>query len=107
MLISKQNFLKLRHEIKLERIYNVVVAVMIIFILALAYIALQRPISVSQHQMMLNLSQMANNPETQKMASQLLQQQVIKRSEYFKLMRAYQFENAKAKHYPAMALEDQ
>ena len=50
MLISKQNFLKLRNEIKLERIYNIVVAVMIIFMLMLAFIALQRPITASQHQ---------------------------------------------------------
>ena len=107
MLISKQNFLKLRNEIKLERIYNIVVAVMIIFMLMLAFIALQRPITASQHQVIVNLSHVANNPETQKMAYRLLQHQDVNRSEYFRLMRAYQFENAKVKYYPAMALEDE
>lgn len=107
MLISKQNFLKLGNQIKLERIYNIIVAVIIIAMLVLAFIALQRPISTPQYQIIVNLSHMANNPETQKMAHQLLNHQSINRAEYFKLMRAYQFENSKARHYPAMALEDE
>ncbi|MGQ2385857.1 hypothetical protein [Acinetobacter ursingii] len=107
MLISKYNFLKFVNEIKLDRIYNSIVAIMIIAMLLLAFIALQRPISHPQYQIVVNLSDMANNPETQKMARQLLHEQMINRAEYFKLMRAYQFENAKARHYPAMALEDE
>ncbi|MBK0062223.1 MULTISPECIES: hypothetical protein [unclassified Acinetobacter] len=107
MLISRQNFLKLGNEFKLERIYNIVVAVIIITMLILAFMALQRPISKPQHQSIVNLSHMANNPETQKIAQQLLQHDGISRAEYFKLMRAYQYENSKAQHYPAMALEDE
>jgi hypothetical protein len=39
---------------------------MIIAMLLLAFIALQRPISHPQYQIVVNLSDMANNPETQK-----------------------------------------
>lgn len=58
MLISKYNFLKFVNEIKLDRIYNSIVAIMIIAMLLLAFIALQRPISHPQYQIVVNLSDM-------------------------------------------------
>ncbi|WP_155756734.1 hypothetical protein [Acinetobacter nectaris] len=40
-------------------------------------------------------------PQTQAMAYQLLTQENIQKSDYFRLVRAYQFEIANIKTYPA------
>lgn len=107
MLISKQNFLKLKSEFRLERIYNMIVLVMISLILITAYRALHYPIRDEQYRDVVMFSHQASNPKTQEMAEQLLRKTEIDVGDYLKLMQAYQFESAKAKYYPAMSLDDQ
>ena len=107
MLISKQNFLKLKSEFRLERVYNVIVAVMIGSIFVIAYRALHYPIHDKQYHDVVMFSHQASNPKTQEMARQLLRKTEIDVGDYLKLMQAYQFESAKAKHYPAMSIDDQ
>ncbi len=107
MLISKQNFLKLKSEFRLEQVYNLVVIVIIGLILVIAYRALHYPIRDDQYRDVVMFSYQASNPKTQKMARQLLRKTEIDVGDYLKLMQAYQFESSKAKHYPAMSLDDQ
>ena len=98
MLIFKQNFLKLKSELKVDQCFNLFVVIVIGCIFVLSYLALLRPISPEQYQ--------ATYPKTQDMAELLIAQSEIHRAEYLKLMHAYQFEGAHIRQYPALAQED-
>ncbi|WP_426454209.1 hypothetical protein ACPF64_14840 [Acinetobacter sp. KB005] len=109
MLIFKQNFLKLKSELKVDQCFNLFVVIVIGCIFVLSYLALLRPISPDQYQRIVQLSHQATYPRTQDMAELLiaqLAQSEIHRAEYLKLMHAYQFEGAHIKQYPALAQED-
>lgn len=96
---------KIKEFIQLERIYNFFIVFIICSILVLAFLALKRPITQKQYQDVVRLSQVATNPQTQKMALQLLNSETIVRADYLQLVQAYQFENTQARHYPAVSLK--
>lgn len=106
MLIFKQNFLKLKSELKVDQCFNLFVVIVIGCIFVLSYLALLRPISPEQYQRIIQLSHQATYPKTQDMAELLIAQSEIHRAEYLKLMHAYQFEGTHIRQYPALAQED-
>ncbi|MGN5724127.1 hypothetical protein ACNQO9_02615 [Acinetobacter calcoaceticus] len=106
MLIFKQNFLKLKSELKVDQCFNLFMVIVIGCIFVLSYLALLRPISPDQYQRIIQLSHQATYPRTQDMAELLIAQSEIHRADYLKLMHAYQFEGAHIKQYPALAQED-
>ncbi|SPL70913.1 hypothetical protein [Acinetobacter stercoris] len=106
MLIFKQKILNLKSQFHPEYFLNALIVLIIIFIIVLATFALARPIQVQQYQKVVDLSYQATYPETQQMAKQLLQQSVIHRVDYFRLMHARHFEKVHTKKYPALNIND-
>ncbi|MDN5491080.1 MAG: hypothetical protein L0G98_11075 [Acinetobacter sp.] len=72
----------------------------------LAILALTRPINPDQYKYVVQYSQQAANPKTQKIAHQLRSQDRIYVVEYLRLLRAYHFENQQVKRYPAVDSKD-
>ena len=85
---------------------NCFVAVIIALMIFLAILALTRPINPNQYKYVLQYSQQASNPKTQKIANQLRSQDRIYVVEYLRLLRAYHFENQQVKRYPAVDSKD-
>lgn len=106
MLISPQHFEQLKAFLKLENLYNIFVLTVTGLIVLLSCVALSRPVASQQYQYVSTLSQQATYPKTQQMALDLLRADEIRRLYYFKLLRAYQFEQAQVRHYPALFAED-
>ncbi|AJB66751.1 MULTISPECIES: hypothetical protein [Acinetobacter] len=106
MLTFKENFLKLKSELKADQCFNLVVIIIIGCIFMLSYLALLRPVNSEQYRRIVQLSRQATYPRTQDMAELIMAQSEIHRAEYLKLMHAYQFEHNHIKQYPALAQED-
>lgn len=106
MSIDLEKILQIKSKIKLDHLYNTFVSLIIFSILVLASIALSRPISVTQFNHVLKISEQQTCPETQVMARHLSQQPQINMGQYLKLMHAYHAESAKAHQLPAWS-EDQ
>ncbi|EIB7123255.1 hypothetical protein ABFO97_11950 [Acinetobacter baumannii] len=106
MLTFKENFLKLKSELKADQCFNLVVIIIIGCIFMLSYLALLRPVNSEQYQRIVQLSRQATYPRTQDMAELIMAQSEIHRAEYLKLMHTYQFEHDHIKQYPALAQED-
>lgn len=107
MLIFIDQLLKFQKHFKFENILYIFVIVMIISIFVVATFALVRPIESKKYQNVILLSEQATYPATQKMAAQMLSNEQILASDYFKLMEAHQFESSQVRSYPAMAQEDE
>ncbi|MGE8561981.1 MAG: hypothetical protein ACN6NJ_13725 [Acinetobacter sp.] len=105
MHIAIQKIIELKSEIKLEKVYNVLIVTIIAIILILASIALHRPISVSKFENIVKLSAQANYPASQEMALQFIQQPQISYGQYFKLMQAHQLEMTRAHQLPPLQVE--
>ena len=105
MHIAIQKIAQLKSEIKLEDVYNVLIVSIIVIILALAVIALHRPISVQQFENVTKLSSQANHPDTQAMALQLMQQPEVAYGQYFRLLQAHQLETTRANQLPPFQVD--
>lgn len=105
MLISKDHLLKLIAQLKFEHALNIIVSIIIVVIIFFAVFIVLIPIESNKYHQVEVLSEQATYPATQKMARKLLIQEQIKFAEYFRLMRAHQFESSKVKQYPAMEQE--
>ncbi|ALH95938.1 hypothetical protein [Acinetobacter equi] len=92
-------------ELKLEQIYNIFIILIIVIILGLACIATYRPIQPQQLNTVYKISQQASYVHTQEMALALLAQDQIYIGQYLKLLMALQMERKKAKHLPAMSVD--
>lgn len=103
MHIAIQKILKLKSQISLVQIYNTLMVAIVIIILLISSIALSQPISKQQFMNVTFLAKQAAFPKTQEMAKNLIQNYPIRTVEYFRLMRAHQFEQARAKQLPAFA----
>ena len=102
----KGHFQKLYSSFPMENILNYFIIGMISVILIVATFALLRPISSDQYRLVKQYSKQATLPKTQKIANQLQHQDVIKKIEYLRLLRAYHFENSHIKEYPAVDIAD-
>ena len=102
----KDYFQKLYSSFPVENILNSFIIGMILIILAVATFALLRPINLEQYRLVTQYSKQATFPKTQKIAKQLQHQDVIKKIEYLRLLRAYHFENSHVKEYPAVDMAD-
>ncbi len=87
-------------KLTLEQIYNSVIVFIVVLIIAMASVALFRPISAHQFRQAFALSQQYNLPQTQDLAAHLVQQQHMTRGQYLKLMQAYQQESTRANQLP-------
>jgi hypothetical protein len=92
-------------ELKLEQIYNIFIISIIIIIWGLAFIATYRTVTPQQFHNVQKISQQANYVDTQEMALDLLSQDQIYIGQYLKLMTALQMERKRAKHLPAMSVD--
>ncbi len=106
-ILSKHKVMQSRLGLKLDQFYNILVALIILSIFILAYNALQRPINLVEYQHVTQLAHQASHPRTQHMAKEVLEHRPIRRTDYLKLLNAYQFESNRIKQYPAMAKEDE
>ena len=102
----KDYFQKLFYSFPVEKILNSFVVVIIALMIFLAALALTRPINPDQYKYVMQYSQQAANPKTQKIANQLRRQDRIYVVEYLRLLRAYHFENQQVKRYPAVDSKD-
>lgn len=97
---------KLYSAFPLESFLNFFVVCMIVGMVFLATLALIRPITPTQYQHITQYSQQAAYPKTQQLALHLRQQQQISIAEYFRFLRAYNFEKQHIKEYPAVDIID-
>ena len=102
----KDYFQKLYCSFPVENILNSLVVVISASSIFLAILALTRPINPNQYKYVVQYSQQAANPKTQKIAHQLRSQDRIYVVEYLRLLRAYHFENQQVKRYPAVDSKD-
>lgn len=105
MHIAIQKIVQLKSELKLEYLYNILIAFIITIILVLASFALYRPISVIQFKNIVQLSVQANYPDTQEIALTLVQNPQVSYMQYFKLMQAYQWELKQAHQLPPFQMD--
>lgn len=89
----KDYFQKLYSSFPVENILNSLVVIISASTIFLAILALIRPINPDQYKYVVQYSQQAANPKTQKIAHQLRSQDRIYVFEYLRLLRAYHFEN--------------
>ena len=102
----KDYFQKLYSSFPVENILNSLVVIISASTIFLAILALIRPINPDQYKYVVQYSQQAANPKTQKIAHQLRSQDRIYVVEYLRLLRAYHFENQQVKRYPAVDSKD-
>ncbi|MDN5624681.1 MAG: hypothetical protein L0G93_19175 [Acinetobacter sp.] len=102
----KDYFQKLYSSFPMENILNSLVVIISASTIFLAILALTRPINPDQYKYVVQYSQQAANPKTQKIAHQLRSQDRIYVVEYLRLLRAYHFENQQVKRYPAVDSKD-
>lgn len=102
----KDYFQKLYSSFPMENILNSLVVIISASMIFLAILALTRPINPDQYKYVVQYSQQAANPKTQKIAHQLRSQDRIYVVEYLRLLRAYHFENQQVKRYPAVDSKD-
>ena len=102
----KDYFQKLYSSFPVENILNSLVVIISASTIFLAILALTRPINPDQYKYVMQYSQQAANPKTQKIANQLRRQDRIYVVEYLRLLRAYHFENQQVKRYPAVDSKD-
>ncbi|MCU4492568.1 hypothetical protein [Acinetobacter guillouiae] len=102
----KDYFQKLYSSFPVENILNSLVVIISASTIFLAILALTRPINPDQYKYVVQYSQQAANPKTQKIAHQLRSQDRIYVVEYLRLLRAYHFENQQVKRYPAVDSKD-
>jgi hypothetical protein len=102
----KDYFQKLYSSFPVENILNSLVVIISASTVFLAILALTRPINPDQYKYVVEYSQQAANPKTQKIAHQLRSQDRIYVVEYLRLLRAYHFENQQVKRYPAVDSKD-
>ena len=102
----KGHFQKLYSSFPVENILNSLVVIISASTIFLAILALIRPINPDQYKYVVQYSQQAANPKTQKIAHQLRSQDRIYVVEYLRLLRAYHFENQQVKRYPAVDSKD-
>jgi len=102
----KDYFQKLYSSFPVENILNSLVVIISASTIFLAILALTRPINPDQYKYVVQYSQQAANPKTQKIANQLRSQDRIYVVEYLRLLRAYHFENQQVKRYPAVDSKD-
>lgn len=102
----KDYFQKLYSSFPVENILNSLVVIISASTIFLAIMALTRPINPDQYKYVVQYSQQAANPKTQKIAHQLRSQDRIYVVEYLRLLRAYHFENQQVKRYPAVDSKD-
>ncbi|KQX03802.1 MULTISPECIES: hypothetical protein [Acinetobacter] len=102
----KDYFQKLYSSFPVENILNSLVVIISASTVFLAILALTRPINPDQYKYVVQYSQQAANPKTQKIAHQLRSQDRIYVVEYLRLLRAYHFENQQVKRYPAVDSKD-
>lgn len=103
MTIDLEKILQLKSnlsKIKLEQIYNYLMATIVVLILCISCFALTRPISVQKYHNVELLSEQHIHPLTQEMAENLKQQRQISLRQYFRLMHAYQKESVRAHRLP-------
>ena len=104
-MLSKEKFLKFKSEFQIEHILNFVVAFIIAIILIIACVSMYRPIDRVQFQQVKRLAQQEVYPKTQAMADQLIHQEVIRSSDYYRLMYAKHYESSKLRIYPAASVD--
>lgn len=102
----KDHFQKRYSSFPVENVLNYFIIGMIFIILTVATFALLRPINSEQYRLVTQYSKQAALPKTQKIANHLKHQDVIKKIEYLRLLRAYHFENSHVKKYPAVDIAD-
>lgn len=92
-------------KLTLEQIYNSVFIFIFLFIMALASIALYRPVTTVQSEQIQQLSIQQQLPQTQDMAIALLERPAVYRGQYLKLMQAYQQESVRAHQLPTVKVD--
>lgn len=102
MFKFKDYFQKLHPPFLLENLLNYVVAVMILSMIFVSFLALKRPINPQQYKNIIQYSEQASFPKTQQLAKHLQKQERIEVYQYFHLLRAYHFEHQHVKEYPAV-----
>ncbi|MEB3752939.1 hypothetical protein [Acinetobacter sp. MD2(2019)] len=75
---------------------------LVFIVLVLGYLLLTAPIQTTQFSNIQQLASMGQYPQTQSLASSLLQQPQINKQQYFRLIRAFQYEQRAIQHYPAL-----
>ena len=107
MLISKQQFLKFKSEFQIESALNILILAVILTIFLLASLALYRPITVQQYQVVQQLAHQEVYPKTQNMALDLTAKEQIRSKDYYRLVYAKHYESSHIKTYPAASFESQ
>lgn len=107
MFIFSDVYKKVKASFDLDRVFQVVVMSIIVLIVLRTSWGFSQSINSQNYNNVIFLSTQENHPHTQAMARHLLQQDQIRKIEYFKLMRAQQQESHQVKEYPAIKLEDQ
>ena len=91
---------------KIENVLHSCVLFIVLVCVVVAGSAVFRPIDTKQYQKIVQLAGQEHYPDTQDMAGHLLTQQNIYSLEYFRLLHAWQTEQAHVKEYPALKIED-
>lgn len=106
-MLTKENLLKFKSEFQAEYVLNILVAVIIVVILILSCLAIYRPINTIQYQEVKKLAKQELYPKTQAMAAELTHQEVIRSSDYYRLIYARHYESSKLQIYPAATMDGQ
>ncbi|WP_343596752.1 hypothetical protein [Acinetobacter sp.] len=78
------------------------VVFIVVSVLFLGYLLLTSPIKPNQYPKIQRLALMGQYPQTQNLAEQLLRQPQVNKQQYFRLIRAFQYEQKAIKQYPAL-----
>lgn len=89
-----------------SRVYQSLPIVIVSLICIFSYNLLKLPILVSQYNQVRQISKQAQYPLSENMAKQLLEQPIVTKIEYFRLLNAYQAEYKGIKVYPAVRADN-
>ncbi|MEB3766331.1 hypothetical protein [Acinetobacter sp. MD2] len=78
------------------------VVFIIVGVFSFAYVLLLSPIQSAQYIQIQQFSLMGQYPQTQSLAKSLLEQSAINKQQYFRLLRAFQYEQQGIQQYPAL-----
>ena len=106
MFLVLEKVQQFKAKLSLEQSYQLAVFTIIIVILVMALIAILKPVSSVQMQRIEYLRLQHTHPESQQVATQLIEQKEVSVGQYLKLMHVYQYETQRAQQLPPVLSED-
>ena len=108
MLKSIDTFATFKTQLKISLAYffHIFIGLMILSVIIFVYFLSICPIQDKQYAAIEKLTYSAQYPKTQLLATQALAQPELTQWQYFKILRAYQYEKNLIQKYPALDLSD-